>query len=100
MIILALLAYVCEAYVGVMPSVALFRHYFAPHIGRSRWIFGCASFALRSEAKHQFLTMVLDYGLREWRYNWYYIGANDISPHLAMSFASAECLAHSWKLSP
>ena len=33
-IILSLFAYVCEAYVGVMLSAALFRHYFTPPHGQ------------------------------------------------------------------
>ena len=34
--ILATFAHACEAFVGVMPSVALFRHFFMPRRGRSR----------------------------------------------------------------
>ena len=36
--ILASFKYACEAFVGVMPSVALFRHYFVPHLGKLKWI--------------------------------------------------------------
>ena len=34
-LILATFAHTCEAFVGVMPSVALFRHYFMSRSGRS-----------------------------------------------------------------
>ena len=37
---LSLFAYACEAYVGVAPSIALFRHFSVPHMGRSRWVSG------------------------------------------------------------
>ena len=43
---LSLFTDVFEAYVGVVPSIALFRHYFVPHVGRSRWISGCVTFRL------------------------------------------------------
>ena len=32
-LILATFAYACEAFVGVVPSMALFRHYFMPRTG-------------------------------------------------------------------
>ena len=35
---LVVFAYACEAFVGVMPSVALFRHYFYPRIGKDGWM--------------------------------------------------------------
>ena len=50
-VILSPFAYACEAYVGVTPSIALFRHFFVPHMGRSRWVSGCTTFKLRPEAK-------------------------------------------------
>ena len=31
---LSVFAYACEAFVGVMPSVALFRHFFYPNVGK------------------------------------------------------------------
>ena len=37
-----------------MPSVALFRHYFMPRTGRSKWIAGGVSFCLRKETAHQY----------------------------------------------
>ena len=52
--IVACFAYACEAFVGVMPSVALFRHYFVPHLGKSKWIAGGVTFCLRSSAAHQY----------------------------------------------
>ena len=35
---LSVFAYTCEAFVGVMPSVALFRHYFYPRVGKEGWL--------------------------------------------------------------
>ena len=35
---LSVFAYACEAFVGVEPSVALFRHFFYPRIGKDGWL--------------------------------------------------------------
>ena len=35
---LSVFAYVCEAFVGVMPSVALFCHFIYPHVGKEGWL--------------------------------------------------------------
>ena len=50
-VILSLFAYACEAYIGVPPPIALFHHFFVPHMGRSRWVSGCITFKLRLEAE-------------------------------------------------
>ena len=51
---LATFAYACEAFIGVMPSVALFRHFFMARRGRSRWIAGGVSFCLKQENANQY----------------------------------------------
>ena len=35
---LTIFAHACEAFVGVMPSVALFRHFFYPRVGKEGWL--------------------------------------------------------------
>ena len=72
-LILATFAYTCEAFVGVMPSVALFRHYFMPRTGRSRWIAGGVSFCLKKESAHQYPGAKIRANWGEWRHNWYFI---------------------------
>ena len=49
-LILANFAFACDAFIGVMPSVALFRHYFMPRTRRSMWIAGGVSFCLKKES--------------------------------------------------
>ena len=53
-LILATFAHACEAFVSVMPSVALFRHFFMPRRRRSRWIAGGVSFCLKTENARQY----------------------------------------------
>ena len=57
--ILASFTYVCEAFVGLMPSVALFLHYFVPRLGKLKWVAGGVSFRLRRSAAHQYLELKL-----------------------------------------
>ena len=78
-VMLSLFAFVCAAYVGVAPSIALFRHYFVPHMGRSRWVSGCVTFKLWPEVEAQFPEVAVDRSNKEWRRNWYIIRANNIS---------------------
>ena len=68
-VILSLFAYACEAYVGVALSIALFCHFFVPHMGRSRWVSECITFKLRPEAKTQFPEVAGDRSKKEWRRN-------------------------------
>ena len=88
-------AYTCEAFVGVMPSVALFRHYFIPRTRRSRWIAGGVSFCLKKESAHQYLGAKIRANWGEWRHNWYFILANNPNPHLLVPTAPVEGLANS-----
>ena len=53
-LILAAFSYAYEAFAGVMPFLAIFRHYFVSRLGRSKWIAGELSFSLRRDAVHQF----------------------------------------------
>ena len=43
-------AHACEAFVGVMPSVALFRHFFQPRVGKG-WLAGGVMFCFRQNVK-------------------------------------------------
>ena len=40
---MALFAHLCEGFVGVHPSTALFRHYFSPRIQKGGSIAGCVA---------------------------------------------------------
>ena len=78
-----------------MPSVVLFRHYFMPRTGRSRWIAGGVSFCLKKESAHQYPGAKIRANWGEWRHNWYFILADNPSPHLLVPTAPDESLANS-----
>ena len=44
--LLAVFAYLCEAYLGVKPSVALFRHYYSLRVTAEEQCSGCVSFRI------------------------------------------------------
>ena len=92
---MATFAHACEAFVGVMPSVALFRHFFMPRRGRSRWIAGGVSFCLKQENASQYPRTKIHPSWKDWRRNWYLAQAGSISPHLLVPTAPAESLANS-----
>ena len=94
-LISATFVYACEAFIGVTPSVALFRHYFMPRTGRSRWIAGGVSFCLKKESAHQYPGAKIRANWEEWRHNWYFILADNPSPHLLVPTAPTERLANS-----
>ena len=48
-LLLSIFAYYCEVYLGVMPSVALLRHFFFLHV-REGHISGCAKFVAFGKA--------------------------------------------------
>ena len=48
---LSIFAYACEAFVGVEPSVALFRHFFYPRIGKDGWLGGGVTFCFCTKVK-------------------------------------------------
>ena len=50
-LILATFAHACEAFVGIMPSVALFRHFFYPRVEKEGWLAGGVTFCFRQNVK-------------------------------------------------
>jgi hypothetical protein len=54
---LAIFQYLCEAFVGVRPLVALFRIFFKAHLDAGGAISGCLSFCLCSDMVMCFISM-------------------------------------------
>ena len=67
--VLATFAYASEAFVGVAPSVALFRHFLVPHLGKSRRGVGGVTFRLRRDAELQYPEALAGTFVEEWRQN-------------------------------
>jgi hypothetical protein len=54
---LVIFQYLCEAFVGVRPSMPLFRVFFEAHLDTGGALFGCLSFQLRSSMVMHFIAM-------------------------------------------
>ncbi|KAM0931589.1 hypothetical protein ACQ4PT_000242 [Festuca glaucescens] len=65
--------HLCESFVGVMPSVALFRHYFVPRVVDAMALAEGVDFSLRDEVASKYLTEDLYDRWGEWRRNWCFV---------------------------
>ena len=78
--LLAVFAFVCEAVVGIIPSVALLRHFFALHLIDPAQCSGCASFI----AAPEMAASGIDFGLPPpapgFRERWMYVDVGVPSP--------------------
>jgi len=73
LMLLSIFAHLCEAFVGVMPSVALFRHYFIPRIDAKKPISGGVTFRLRNGLSEAFVPTVFKSKWEEWRHDWCFV---------------------------
>lgn len=68
---LAIFTHLCEAFVGVMPSLELFRHFFAMRLIPRNRVSSCVCFRLASKAKAaSFISLGLYTHVKEWRRKW------------------------------
>ena len=79
---LTVFAYACESFVGVMPSVALFRHFFYPRIGKDGWLGGVVMFCFRPKVKQDYPEMVVKSKWDEWRNRWFLVEVPEALPYL------------------
>ena len=70
---LSVFAYAREAFVGVTPSVALFRHFFYPRVGKKGWLGGRVKFCFRLNVKQAYPEMVVKSKWDEWRNGWFLV---------------------------
>ena len=65
--------YFCETFVGVHPSVALFRHYFYPRVETGDHVSGAVSFCRRANQSDQFIPTTRNKRWEEWRHQWVFV---------------------------
>ena len=70
MLTLAMFQHCCEAFVGIKPSVALFRHFFRPRVEEGR-VSGSLTFTCRSSSR--FIPMDVRSKWEEYRHQWCFI---------------------------
>ena len=79
---LSVFAYAYEAFVGVMPSVALFRHFFYLRVGKEGWLGGGVTFCFRPNVKQAHPEMVVKSKWDEWRNGWFLVVVPEALQHL------------------
>ena len=79
-LLLSIFAYYCEAYLGVMPSVALLRHFFFLHFSREHTS-GCANFVACGKANSISSTGKRADNIRS---KWVMMDAQRVDPRLAL----------------
>ena len=80
--LLAVFAFVCEAMVGIAPSVALLRHFFSLHLIDSRQSSGCLSFQSVAATAGSGIDFELPPSSSEFRTRWVFVDAGVLSPLL------------------
>ena len=78
---LTIFAYTCEAFVGVVPFVALFRHFFYPRACKEGWMGGGVTFYFRPRIKAAgYPKIVIKSKWEEWRAGWFLVEVPALSP--------------------
>src|SRR5664279_2992311 len=78
--ILSIFAFLCEAYVGVRPSVELLRCFHSLRISAGDQCSGCVSFRLHEAMASSIIPMKLDKKVENYRSRWLYVDTRQASP--------------------
>ena len=78
--LLAIFAYLCEAFLGVMPSVALWRCFYSLRITAGNQRSGCASFRIADGMAEKIINMRIAKKVEGFRTRWIYMDAKQFSP--------------------
>jgi hypothetical protein len=89
-ILLSGFAFLCEAFAGIAPSVALLRHFFSLHLVDGRQRSGCVSLQAVAATADSGIDFTLHPDARGFRKQWVYVDATAFSPLLLLPRAPAE----------
>jgi hypothetical protein len=88
-ILLAVFAFVCEAMVGIAPSVALFRHFFSLHLVDARQCSGCVAFQAVAATAGSGIDFELSPAVNGFRKRWVFVDAGVLNSLLLLPRAPA-----------
>ena len=80
-ILLVVFAFVCEAMVGIAPSVALLRHFFSLHLADPRQCSGCLSFQAVAATAGSGIDFELPPSVSGFRKRWVFVDVGVLSPY-------------------
>lgn len=91
-LVLAILAHLCKGFVGVRPSLKLFRHFYSPRLSsKDNQTSGCVTFCLAGKKEEKsFIPMALYSHVKEWRQSWLLVKTLRGSPWLQEPTAPEE----------
>ena len=81
-VILAMFAFLCEAFLGVEPSVELFRHFYSLRVTAGEQRSGCVSFRIGDGMASCIIPLVVTKKVEDFRKRWIFMDAREASPHL------------------
>ena len=85
-----LIAFLCEAIVGVAPSMALFHHFFSLHLADNRQCSGCVSFQVVAATADSGIDFTIRSDASGFRKQWLYGDATVRSPLLLLPLVPAQ----------
>jgi hypothetical protein len=97
---LSVFVHLCEAFIGIVPSISLFRFFFRlkPHPRSDTSPLGGCGIQFRQGKKTLFFDYDLVDSIRDWRSEWFYT-ANMIPPHVVHS-GSGPSVNDRWEKNP
>ena len=87
--LLAIFAYLCEAFLGVMPSVALWRCFYSLRITAGNQRSGCVSFRIADGMSEKIINMRVMKKVEGFRSRWIFMDARQFSPLFLLPTAPA-----------
>src|SRR5664279_5027757 len=88
-VILAVFAFFCEAYLGVLPSVALFRCFYSLRTTAGEQCSGCVSFRFSDAMASKIIPLEVRKKVEDFRKRWVYVDVRQASPLFEVRIAPA-----------
>lgn len=83
-VFLSIFAYLCEAYIGVVHFLDLFRYYYKLRWMEPHRISGCCGFRVRDGMKAEYIPFNCPSSQSSWRSKWFYLHVDELDPVLVV----------------
>ena len=81
---LSIFAHLCEAYIGVVPFLDLFRFFYELRWMEAGRVSGCYGFRLRDGMKARYISLKCHTSQTKWRSKWFYLKLEELDPVLVV----------------
>jgi hypothetical protein len=81
---LSIFAHLCEAYIGVVPFLDLFRFFYELHWMETGRVSGCCGFRLHDGMKARYIPFQCHTSRTKWRSKWFYLELEELDPVLVV----------------